>query len=43
MRGTAYPIYNTCYFIGSFNLWDKVTLLWSPGNIPQLQFFFVSL
>jgi hypothetical protein len=33
----------TCYFIGFFNLWGKVTLLWSPGNIPQLWFFFVSL
>jgi hypothetical protein len=37
------PYIITCYFIGRFNLWGKVTLLWSPGNIPQLQFFFVSL
>jgi hypothetical protein len=33
----------TCYFIGFFKVWGKVTLLWSPGSITQLQFFFVSL
>jgi hypothetical protein len=32
------PYIITCYFIGCFNLWGKVTLLWSPGNIPQLWF-----
>jgi hypothetical protein len=37
------PYLITCYFIGHVNLWSKVTLLWSPGNIPQIQFFFVSL
>jgi hypothetical protein len=36
--GTACPYMITCYFIGCFNLWGKVTLLWSPGNIPQLWF-----
>jgi hypothetical protein len=37
------PYIITCYFIGCFNLWGKMTLLWSPDNIPQLWFFFVSL
>jgi hypothetical protein len=37
------PYIITCYFIGYFNLWGLVTLLWSPGNIPQLQFSFVLL
>jgi hypothetical protein len=37
------PYIITCYFIGCFNLWGKVTLLWSLGNILQLWFFFVSL
>jgi hypothetical protein len=37
------PYIITCYFIGCFNLWGEVTLLWSPGNIPQLQFSFVLL
>jgi hypothetical protein len=37
------PYIIKCHFIGHFNLWGEVTLLWSPGNIPQLWFFFVSL
>jgi hypothetical protein len=36
MVGTVCPIYN--YFIGRFNLWDEVTLLWSPGKILQVWF-----
>jgi hypothetical protein len=32
----------TCYFIGCVNLCE-VTLLWSPGDIPQCRFSFVSL
>jgi hypothetical protein len=41
--GQLVPYIVTCYFIGCFNLWGEGTLLWSPGNIPQLWFFFVSL
>jgi hypothetical protein len=37
------PYIIVCYFIGCFNLWGEVTLLWSPGNIPQLLFSFVLL
>jgi hypothetical protein len=29
------PYIVTCYFIGRSNLWVKMTVLWSPGNIPQ--------
>jgi hypothetical protein len=37
------PYIITYYFIGCFNLWGEVSLLWSPGDIPQLWFSFVSL
>jgi hypothetical protein len=33
----------TCYFIGRSNLWSEETFPWSPGDIPQLRFSFVSL
>jgi hypothetical protein len=33
------PCIVTCYFIGCSNRWVEATLLWSPGNTPQLQFF----
>jgi hypothetical protein len=43
-RGCIFvPFIITYYFIGCFNLWGKVPLLWSPCNILQLWFFFVSL
>jgi hypothetical protein len=38
------PYIITYYFIGCFNLWGEVTLLWSLGNIPQqLQLVFLCL
>jgi hypothetical protein len=37
------PYIITCHFIGHSNLWGEMTLLWSPGNILQLWFFFASL
>jgi hypothetical protein len=37
------PYIVTCHCIGSCNLWGEVTLHWSAGNIPKLQFVFVSL
>jgi hypothetical protein len=37
------PYIVTCHFIICSDLWVKVTFLWSPGTIRQLQFFFVSL
>jgi hypothetical protein len=33
------PYMVTHYLIGCFNLWDEVSLLWSPGNIPKIWLF----